>query len=385
MKTFVKTITFLAAVICMPIGAQTTKPPIAQQYLDGQVKMATPFNYNGPVISLRYSTFLGKAGATPELYEKLWARLKQDTNGKIIIQPFWSNSLADAQTGGFESVASGIADMGTCYTQLNTGGFDLHFGIQLPGLLSDSSVGSMVFTEIYAKYLRDVYEKRNVYLARVGLTPAQQLLSKEPIKTFDDMKSKRAWSVGKVANLAVASLGLTPVSLKISELYPGFQSGVIDVAPMHDAGATLFRLTDIAKYRTPVNLWTNPNEHCINKKRWDEMPQPVQTYLYHWFQVWTQVESQLYFDQEASRSREFMNQKGIVTFEFTDADKRKVNDAYTKVSNEWVAEQEGAGRPARAMVAEIRRLKTAYESLTPDQRMEKVLQSPASGTMPLKQ
>ena len=78
MKTFVKKITFLAAVICMPIGAQTTKPPIAQQYLDGQVKMATPFNYNGPVISLRYSTFLGKAGATPELYEKLWARLKHN-------------------------------------------------------------------------------------------------------------------------------------------------------------------------------------------------------------------------------------------------------------------------------------------------------------------
>ena len=274
--------------------------------------------------------------------------------------------------------------MGTCYTQLNTGGFDLHFGIQLPGLLSDSSVGSMVFTEIYAKYLRDVYEKRNVYLARVGLTPAQQLLSKEPIKTFDDMKSKRAWSVGKVANLAVASLGLTPVSLKISELYPGFQSGVIDVAPMHDAGATLFRLTDIAKFRTPVNLWTNPNEHCINKKRWDEMPQPVQTYLYHWFQVWTQVESQLYFDEEASRSREFMNQKGIVTFEFAEADKRKVNDAYTKVSNEWVSEQEGAGRPARAMLADIRRLKAAYESLTPDQRMQKILQSPVSGTMPLK-
>ena len=80
-----------------------------------------------------------------------------------------------------------------------------------------------------------------------------------------------------------------------------------------------------------------------------------------------------------------MNQKGIVTFEFAEADKRKVNDAYTKVSNEWVSEQEGAGRPARAMLADIRRLKAAYESLTPDQRMQKILQSPVSGTMPLKQ
>lgn len=383
MKTLVTTLACLSSAVCLQVAAQTAKP-LAQQYLDGQAKLSTPFNYNGPTITLRYSTFLGKAGATPELYEKLWSRLRQDTNGKLVIQPFWSNALADAQTGGFESVASGIADMGTCYTQLNPGGFDLHFGIQLPGLLGDSSVGSMVFSEIYAKYLREVYEKRNVYLARVGLTPAQQLLSKEPIKTFDDMKGKRAWSVGKVANLAVASLGLTPVSLKISELYPGFQSGVIDVAPMHDAGAPLFRLTDIAKFRTPVNLWTNPNEHCVNKKRWDELPQPVQTYLYHWFQVWTQVESQLYFDEEAKRAREFMTQKGIVTVELSDADKRKVTEAYARMTDEWIKEQESAGRSAKAMISEIKSLKQTYDAMSPDQRMQKILQAPVAGLMPLK-
>lgn len=366
------------------VSAQADTKSLAQQYIDGQAKISTPFNYNGPTITLRYSTFLGKAGATPELYEKIWARLKQDTGGKVVIQPFWSNSLADAQTGGFESVASGIADMGSCYTQLNPGGFDLHFGIQLPGMLGDSSTGSLVFGELYAKYLRDVYEKRNVYLARVGLTPAQQLLTKEPVRNFDDMKGKRAWSVGKVANMAVAALTLTPVSLKISELYPGFQSGVIDIAPMHDAGAPLFRLTDIAKYRTPVNLWTNPNEHCINKKRWDDMPASVQTYLYHWFQVWTQVESQLYYDAEAQKARDFMQQKGIVTIELNDADKAKVNQAYAKVAETWVTEQEAAGRPGKAMVADMKALRARYETMTPDQRMQKVLQAPTPGLMPLK-
>ncbi len=381
----IQTLSCIALGLTLQWGAaHADTKSVAQQYLEGQAKISTPFNYNGPTITLRYSTFLGKAGATPELYEKLWNSLKQDTGGKIVIQPFWSNSLADAQTGGFESVASGIADMGSCYTQLNPGGFDLHFGVQLPGALGESSVGSLVFNELYAKYLREVYEKRNVYLARVGLTPAQQLLSKEPIRTFDDMKGKRAWSVGKVANLAVASLTLTPVSLKISELYPGFQSGVIDVAPMHDAGAPLFRLTDIAKFRTPVNLWTNPNEHCINKKRWDDMPASVQTYLYHWFQVWTQVESQLYYDLEAQRARDFMQQKGIVTIELNAADKAKVSQAYAKVAEGWVAEQEAAGRPGKAFVSDMKALRTKYEALTPDQRMQRVLQAPVPGLMPLK-
>jgi TRAP-type C4-dicarboxylate transport system substrate-binding protein len=367
----------LAAV--MPAAAQKS---LAQKYLDGEAKLSTPFNYDGPPITLRYSTFLGKAGATPELYEKLWARLKADTNGKISVQPFWSNSLADAQTGGFESVASGIADMGTCYTQLNPGGFDLHFGVQLPKMFTDSSTGSLVFNEVYAKYLRDVFEKRNVYLARVGLTPPQQLLSKEPIRTFDEMKGKRAWSVGKVANAAVASLGLAPTSLKISELYPGFQSGVIDVAPMHDAGAPLFRLTEIAKFRTRVDLWTNPNEHCINPKRWDGLPEPVKAYLYHWFQVWTQVESQLYYDLEAGRAREGMQKQGIQFIEFSDADRAKVDAAYAGVVEAWVKEQEDAGRKGRAMVEEMRALRAKYGAMTLDQRMQAVLDKPMPGLMP---
>ena len=367
----------LAAV--MPAAAQKS---LAQKYLDGEAKLSTPFNYDGPPITLRYSTFLGKAGATPELYEKLWARLKADTNGKISVQPFWSNSLADAQTGGFESVASGIADMGTCYTQLNPGGFDLHFGVQLPKMFTDSSTGSLVFNEVYAKYLRDVFEKRNVYLARVGLTPPQQLLSKEPIRTFDEMKGKRAWSVGKVANAAVASLALAPTSLKISELYPGFQSGVIDVAPMHDAGAPLFRLTEIAKFRTRVDLWTNPNEHCINPKRWDGLPEPVKAYLYHWFQVWTQVESQLYYDLEAGRAREGMQKQGIQFIEFSDADRAKVDAAYAGVVEAWVKEQEDAGRKGRAMVEEMRALRAKYGAMTLDQRMQAVLDKPMPGLMP---
>ncbi len=363
----------------MPAAAQKT---LAQKYLDGEAKLSTPFNYDGPPITLRYSTFLGKAGATPELYEKLWARLKADTNGKITVQPFWSNSLADAQTGGFESVASGIADMGTCYTQLNPGGFDLHFGVQLPKMFSDSSTGSLVFNEVYAKYLRDVFEKRNVYLARVGLTPPQQLLSKEAVRTFDDMKGKRAWSVGKVANAAVASLGLAPTSLKISELYPGFQSGVIDVAPMHDAGAPLFRLTEIAKFRTRVDLWTNPNEHCINPKRWDGLPEPVKAYLYHWFQVWTQVESQLYYDLEAGRAREGMQKQGIQFIELSDADRAKVDAAYAGVVEAWVKEQEDAGRKGRAMVEEMRALRAKYGAMSLDQRMQAVLDKPMPGLMP---
>lgn len=378
MRIVIRSMLAVAALaLTAPLAAQ--EKSLAQKYVDGEAKLSTPFDYNGAPITIRYSTFLGKAGTAPALLEKLIDRLRQDTGGKIVMQPFWSNSLADAQTGAFEAVGSGLTDMSTCYTQLNPGGFDLHFGVQLPTLFTESSVGTLVFNEIYVRYLKDTYEKRGVILGRLGLTPPQQLLSKEPLKTFDDFKGKRAWSVGKVANAAVASLGLAPTSLKISELYPGFQSGVIAVAPMHDAGAPLFRLTDIAKYRTVVNLWTNPNEHCINRAFWNKQPDAVKRYLYHWFQVWTQVESQLYFDAEALRARAFMQSKGIESIELSEGDKGKVNAAYRKVIDDWIKEQEAAKRPGRKMFDDMRALKAKYEAMSREDRMKAVLDAPVKG------
>lgn len=371
---------FMAASLALPALADDR--PLAQKYLDGDAPLSTPFEYDGPTITFRYSTFLGSAGATPDLYRAAWARLAEDTGGRIVIQPFWSNSLADGQTGAFEAVASGLADMGTCYTQLNPGGFDLHFGIQLPTLFRDSSIGTLVFNDIYASHLRETYERRGVYLARLGLTPPQQLYSKTPIRSLDDMRGKRAWSSGTVAGMSVAALGLEPTALRISEMYPGFQSGVLDVVPMHDAGAPLFRINEIASYRTPVDLWTNPNEHCVNRRVWDNLPDPVKTYLYHWMQVWTQVESQLYYDAAAAQAREQMLAEGITFIDLDEATRAEIAERYAGVIETWIAEQEAAGRPAAEMVETMMELRDRYAAMSPDERMQMVLDSPQPGLMP---
>lgn len=371
-----------SAALVIPLAVSADDFPLAEKYLRGEVTLSTPFEYKGDPIKLRYSSLLGSEGATPNLYRRVWERLNKDTNGLITIEPYWSNSLSDAQTGAFESISAGLAEMGTCYTQLNPGGFDLHFGIQLPSLFTSSSTGTMVFNEIYAKYLRETYERRGVYLARIGLTPPQQLYSKSPIKTFEDMAGLRAWSVGTVANKAVAALGLVPVSLRISEMYAGFQTGVLDVVPMHDAGSVLFRINEIATHRTVVNLWTNPNEHCVNPATWDRLPKEVKDYLYHWFQVWTQVESQLYYDAEAERARKQLLDEGKTFIELPEQDQRRVQEAYAGVIAEWIKEREAAGQPGQAMFDDMVRLRDKYDQLSRDERMRMVLEAPVPGMMP---
>jgi TRAP-type transport system periplasmic protein len=371
---------FLGASIALVSGVAHAKSA-AERYLDGELPLSTEFTYDGPPITIRYSTFLGSAGAAPDNYRAMWERLAQDTNGKILFEPYWSSSLTDTQTGAFEAINSGLADMGTCYTQMNPGGFDLHFGIQLPTLFSDSSVGTLVFNEVYARYLRDEYERRGVYLARTGLTPPQQLYSKEPIRTLADMAGKRAWASGTVAVQSVGALGLEPTTLRISEMYSGFQTGVLDAVPMHDAGVHTFRINEIARYRTEVGLWTNPNEHCVNKETWDALPENVQDYLYHWLQIWTQVESQLYYDAEAERARSSLPDDGIEFIELSEADKAEVQERYAAVIAKWIADQEAAGRPGDELVATMRELAERYSSMTADERLLMLIEAPIPGMM----
>lgn len=75
---------------------------LIEKWLDGEVKANLPkVTYDGPPITLRYSTFI------PEfpIHVKAFKRLEADTNGKLIVRAYWGNTLANAQRGAFEAIS----------------------------------------------------------------------------------------------------------------------------------------------------------------------------------------------------------------------------------------------------------------------------------------
>ena len=372
----------LAAVPAVAQDGGAASKPLVLQWLDGDTAYDGPeITYDGPPIEVRFSTFIAPTGSVATvIIEKAFERLKQDTNGKIVIRPYWSNSLADAQRGGFEAVASGVAQMSHCYVAFNPAGFDLHVGLQIPFLVNRSTAASLAIQEIYEKYFRETYEQKDVYLARAGITPPNQLLTTgKPVERLEDLAGKKTWALGEIPNAVLSALGATPVALPPSELYVSMQSGVVDITPMHDAGTRLFRLGELAKARTAANLTASTTEYCMNKEFFDGLPADLQQAFYLWLQRWNHAESELYYDTEAALARKEMQEAGVVFVDLPPEETQRWKDRVEPVIERWIAANEAKGLPARQFYDEYVELIAKYETLSDDELFEHIVASPVPG------
>jgi TRAP-type transport system periplasmic protein len=354
---------------------------LVEKWLDGEVKANYPtVTYSGSPITFKYSTFVAPGTPMAKVQQKTFDRLKADTNGKILIQPYWSSSLANAQRGAFDAVSQGIADFGTCYVLFNSGGFKLFQGLQLPYVFENSLQSSSTATELYPKYLKKEYEARDVYLLHVSTTQPQQILTqKKQILKLEDMKGQKVWAPGGLSQEIARVLGASPTSIQSSEIYTAFQSGVVDAVPMHDAGTKLFRLIELAKYRTVANLWINPTEYCVNKKAWASLSPDLKSVFYHWAQLANTAEAQLYYDRESRDALKDMDAKGIKSMTLSAEESARWAKVSESVVENFIKTHSAEGLPAKAFYEDMLALQKKYKKMTPDEVTQALLEKPIPG------
>ena len=363
------------------VHAQATAKPLIERWLDGEVKAnygGAP-TYTGAPITLKYSAFLTPNSVIAALYLRAFKRLAEDTNGKIVVRPFWGNTLANAQRGAFESIAGGVADFGQAYVAFNPGGTELFQALQIPFQFDTSMQSSWTGTEVYPKYLKREYESKGVYLVRLATTQAAQLLSTEPIKALADLKGKKVWSVGPLPAKCITALGASPNPLQVTEVYTAFQSGVIDVVPTHDAGARVFRFGELAKYRTVANLWVSPTETAINKGVFDRLPPDLKRIFYHWAQLWNQAEATLYFDKDSSEAAADMQKRGVRTIELPPQELERWVAATQPVVDQFAADAQAKGLPAKELLSDLRAIAARYKARNADDVSKALLDKPIAG------
>jgi TRAP-type transport system periplasmic protein len=350
-------------------GASASAKSMAEKWLDGELESTLPaLTYDGPPITVTIAHFLGPNTPLTEILQRAIVRMEAETDGKLTARVFYSNSLHDAQRGGFEGVAAGISDLSTCYSWINPGGFNLQLGLQLPGLVNRATPMSHAIMQLYGEYLREDYEAQGVLFARATTTQAQHLLTRdEPIRSLADLAGKRMLASGAIATATADALGAVPVPLTVAEYYSGFQQGVVDVMALHDAGLKLFRMDEIAKARTRTYLWANPIEYCMNSDFFYGLPDDVQDYFHVWLMRLNHAEAEIYFDGVADDGVAALAAIGVEETVMTPEDFAALEAAVAPVTEQWIAEQEAAGRPARQFVEDLRAKVAELEAMTDDE------------------
>jgi len=368
------------AAISLVETAEAQEKQLIAKWLDGDVKANFPkITYDGPPITIRYSSFVAPNSPVVKTTEVAFKRLEEASNGKLVIKPFWGNTLSNAQRGAFESVGGGVADAGQAYVVFNPGGFTTHLAMAVPFVFDSSSDASWAAMELYPKYLKKEYEAKGVYLLRLSTVPPQQILTRKPIEKLEDLKGTKIWVPGGFFLDLVKSLGMVGAPLQTTEAYLAYQNGVVDALLTHDAALRQFRFAEIVKFRAETKLAVTNTEHAINKDVFNKLPPDLKQLLVHWSQLWNQVEIELYFHDEAKVALAELASKGIKSTKIDGAERDRWKATAQPAVDAFLASLEAKGAPAKQFYADLQASAAAWRKKSADEITKQLLDKPLPG------
>jgi TRAP-type C4-dicarboxylate transport system substrate-binding protein len=252
-------------------------------------------------------------------------------------------------------------------------------GLALPFAFPDAPVSEIVGEELAPKYFKKEYEKLGVYLAGIQVTKPFHLLSKKPIRKLEELKGMKVRSTGGIMADIVQALGAVPVMLPASEYYTGFQRGVFDAILSHDTGFVVFRVNEIGKYVTELNITQGNTEFALNKKFFDQLPPDLKLVFYNWLRKYNQAYEQIYYEKDAVAARAKMAKDGIQTIILPPGEMARWKATVEPVWDKFVKENEAMGLPAKQLVQDIRTLSQKYSAMSWNDLMKKSIENPVRG------
>lgn len=265
------------------------------------------------------------------------AEIKQKTDGRVEIKYYGGGVMGNdtkvlgririgaLQGGAFTPVA-----LSSQYPDLNLYGLPLIFN-----------------SEDEAAYVRDRMDEQ----LRAGLEKAgfvsfgfaaggfAVIMSNTPVDSLDDLKGKRVWvpEGDLISYASMESLSLSPVTLPLTDVLTGLQTGLIDIVAMSPIGALVLQWHTKIKYMTELPLVYTVGFMAIDKKAFTKLSDADQAIV-------RDVMSRTYdtFDRQNlidnRGARDALLNTGIKTVPFDEAELARIRAVLQK-SNRAIGER----------------------------------------------
>jgi TRAP-type mannitol/chloroaromatic compound transport system substrate-binding protein len=207
--------------------------------------------------------------------------LKKMSEGQIQIQAVPPGALVKSDKI-FESVGVGAIDMGTTCSCYHGGILPMAAAaFALPGDPRDVfDILHFIYEDGTIDFFREAYAKHNVVYGAPLVWDGYALVSKKPVRTWEDLQKLKVRATGTTAR-TLQRLDVPTVFIPFSEIYVALSRGTIDaeISGNH-AESFLAKTYEVAKYQmTPDVSGAQNCEIIINKERWEEMPEHLRAIM----------------------------------------------------------------------------------------------------------
>ncbi|MDZ7770846.1 MAG: TRAP transporter substrate-binding protein DctP [Woeseiaceae bacterium] len=128
------------------------------------------------------------------------------------------------------------------------------------------------------------------------------ILSNEPVRSHDDLKGKKVWlpEGDQISYQGMKSLDLSPVSLPITDVLTGLQTGLIDIVAIPPVVALALQWHTKVKYVTRMPVLYAMGFMVIGERKFNQLSEPDQA-------VVRDVMTGIYEDVDAASQRDSRN------------------------------------------------------------------------------
>ncbi|MCJ7500023.1 TRAP transporter substrate-binding protein DctP [bacterium] len=229
------------------------------------------------------------------------ARLKERTNGRLIIEPYPAGALLPGKEN-FNAVKRGMVPIA-----ITSSAYDM---AQVP-LLNVASGLPLNFGEVweaayfhqwlgFEKMLKGEFAKHGLLYFTDKVYPTELSL-KKPVRKFEDFKGLKLRSSG-ILQKFLTSIGAAASYMPGSEIYAALASGVMDGAHWGAVqGSASMKFYDVNKYhlRPALNV-ASTDIWLVNQKAFDKLPKDLQEILTTTLeeQFWLRTNQYIYLENK---------------------------------------------------------------------------------------
>lgn len=318
----------------------------------------------GP-LNLRVSSWMPAKSVDTEVAE-IWTKAVESmTNGELKFTLYLAGALGNMKDQ-YDLVVNGISDISFHTLSNNPSRHALCEVLHLPFVIPNSTVGGLVFWDLYNEFPEIQAEFADVQIIGLGTVDPWNLqtLSK-PVKTLEDLKNLKIRVPGGDASEAMKLLGAVPMGIPVPEVYIALQKKVVDGTVWGYEGLKSFKGYELLKHYTDMDGFTTlaqgvfMNKRTFNKLSLEAKKIVTETMGYEWF---TTEKGKIY-DRWAKEGLDTALEYGGKVYYLSEEEKARWVEAILPIRQAWVDKMTDKGFDAQKIQDRALELSAKYSAM----------------------
>jgi TRAP-type C4-dicarboxylate transport system substrate-binding protein len=179
------------------------------------------------------------------------------------------------------------------------------------------------------------------------------VLSRDPVRSVEDFNGMKMRGPTDMFRRIDDRIGAIPVQLAGPELYTAMSKGIIDATWACWEMSFAFKLKEPTNYILSTNLSTSSHILAMNLDSWAGLPDIAKAYLDDNFETHMMDAGAFWKGPNAHFKADLQADPEIEEIIWSEAEYAKLDALLAPIIDEWIAERESQGYPAKQAVQDI--------------------------------